>query len=72
MYYNISGTTPSTPSRISSYSYSKTSAMTMTQPRETTTETDTVGKTHFYNSSSFILVQVVFNCVAGLLDGWLD
>ena len=39
----ISGTTTSTPSKISTSSYLTMATMTMTQPREQTTETDTKG-----------------------------
>ena len=45
MDHMISGITPSTPSRISTPSYF--TAMTMTQPREQTTEIDTMGEKHF-------------------------
>ena len=43
----ISGITPSTPSRISSSSYFTTTTMTMTKPKEQTTEGDTIGEKYF-------------------------
>ena len=54
----ISGITPSTPSRISTSSYFTTTTMTMTQPREQTTETDTKMGEKYFSS-----LNVIFYCM---------
>ena len=58
MDHMISGITPSTPSRISTSSYFITTTMTMTPPREQTTETDTKMGEKYFSS-----LNVIFYCM---------
>ena len=55
----ISGITPSTPSRISTSSYFTTTTMTMTPPREQTTETDTKMGEKYLSSVNVIFYQII-------------
>ena len=59
----ISGTAPATPSRISTSSYFSTPKMTMTQTREATTETDTMGETNFKRVFCVVLDYIDRQCI---------
>ena len=59
----ISGTAPATPSRISTSSYFSTAKMTMTQTREATTETDTMGETNFNRVFCVVLDYIDRQCI---------
>ena len=65
----ISGTTPSTLSRISTSSYFTTTTMTMTQPREQTTETDTMGEKYFL-SLNVIFYHINYQYLEKNLAAW--
>ena len=69
MDHMISGITPSTPSRISTSSYFTTTTMTMTQPREQTTETDTMGEKYFL-SLNVIFYHMNFQYLEKNLAAW--
>ena len=57
----ISGIRPSTPYRISTSSYFTTTTMTMTQPREQTTETDTKMGEKYLSSVNVIFYQIIWH-----------